>query len=174
VIRRLLAAVVMVCIWLPGLGTSAVFGHDAPVHAAAFAARSAAANGSWATTSRVSPRLAAKAGPRAIGPIGNPGAFAFEGTTGLASKGSAREVLSGLDATSAQLQAANRAIGRATSSSSINVGRYGERVVVQIRRPGTDGYQLVETVVARDGSRSVVQMAYDASGRLVHYDPKLP
>lgn len=70
------------------------------------------------------------------------------------------------------MSAANRSIGRATSSSAINVGRYGDRVVVQITRPGADGYQLIETVIAPDETRTVVQMAYDSAGRLVHYDPK--
>jgi hypothetical protein len=123
---------------------------------------------------RVSVRLDSyRLAPRAIKPTGNR-RVAFEGVTGLTSKGAARSALGGLDATSAQLTAANRAIGRATSSSAINVGMYGERVVVQITRPGANGYQLIETVVARDGSRTVVQMAYDSAGRFVHYDPKFP
>jgi len=59
-------------------------------------------------------------------------------------------------------------------SSTINVGTYGERVVVQVVRPGTNGYQLIETVAPVAGDGTVVQMAYDAAGRLVHYDPKYP
>lgn len=123
------------------------------------------------------PSLAVSSGlvaPRQIGPIGNPGAFPFRGTTGLADKAAAREALGALDGTPGQLSAANRAIGRATSTSSLDVGTYGRNVVIRIQRPGRDGFQIIETVVRPDGSKSDVQMAYDAAGSLVHYDPKFP
>ena len=111
----------------------------------------------------------------AIGPNGNPGAFPFSGSTGLTSRASAREALAGLGgATPEQIAAANRAIGRGTSTSTYNVGTFGEQVVVQVQRPGANGYQVVETVVSPDGSKFVVQKAYDATGQLVHYDPKTP
>lgn len=111
----------------------------------------------------------------AIGPSGNPGAFPFSGSTGLTSRASAREALAGVSgATPEQIAAANRAIGRGTSTSTYNVGTFGERVVVQVQRPGANGYQVVETVVSPDGSKFVVQKAYDATGQLVHYDPKTP
>ena len=111
----------------------------------------------------------------AIGPSGNPGAFPFSGSTGLTSRASAREAIAGVSgATPEQIAAANRAIGRGTSTSTYNVGTFGERVVVQVQRPGANGYQVVETVVSPDGSKFVVQKAYDAAGQLVHYDPKTP
>jgi hypothetical protein len=69
---------------------------------------------------------------------------------------------------------ANSAIGRATSTSSLEVGRYVPNVVVRIARSGADGYQVIETVVRPDGTKTVVQIAYDSSGRVVHYDPKTP
>jgi hypothetical protein len=117
---------------------------------------------------------AKSAAPTQIGPIGNPGAFRFAGARALETRSAARQALAELSATPAQLSGANRAIGRATSSSTIDVGTYGQRIVVRVSRPGHDGRQVVETVLDRDGAKTVVQMAYDSNGRLVHYDPKLP
>jgi hypothetical protein len=114
------------------------------------------------------------AGPREIGPTGNPGAFPFRGKVGLPNKRDARKALSSLDATSEQLALANRAIRRATTSSTIDVGKYGPNVVVRVRRPGRDGYQLIETVIKPNGSMSVVQMGYNSKGKLTHYDVKQP
>ncbi|MGQ0824617.1 MAG: hypothetical protein ACT4OX_06240 [Actinomycetota bacterium] len=93
---------------------------------------------------------------------------------GATSKTAAREGLAGLGATEQQVAAANRAIGRATSTSTIDVVQSGPNVIVRVARPGVDGHQVIETVVRADGSKSVVQLAYDSSGRLVHYDPKTP
>lgn len=86
----------------------------------------------------------------------------------------ARTTLSGLDTTPEQLASANRAISRATASSEIDVSMTGDDVVVRITRPGVDGRQVMENVVAPDGQKSVTQLAYDESGALVHYDPKSP
>jgi RHS repeat-associated protein len=96
------------------------------------------------------------------------------GVVSATSKAAAREGLAGLDSTSAQFAAANRAIARATSSSTIDVVQRGGDVVVRVARPGADGHQVIETVVTSDGTKRVVQLAYDSNGQLVHYDPKTP
>jgi hypothetical protein len=95
-------------------------------------------------------------------------------SSAFTTKAAAREALASLDATDAQLAGANSAIARATSSSTIEVGVEGTNVVVRILRPGGDGYQVMQTIVQQDGTKSVVQLAYNASGQLVHYDPKTP
>lgn len=56
--------------------------------------------------------------------------------------------------------------------STIEVVEEAGNVYVRIKRAGFDGYQVVESVIKSDGTKSVVQKAYDAAGRLVHYDPK--
>ncbi len=86
----------------------------------------------------------------------------------------ARKTLSGLDITSEQLVAANRAIGRATASTDIGVRTEGANVVVRLSRPGAIGSQVIESVITPTGEKSVVQLAYDQAGNLVHYDPKTP
>ena len=94
--------------------------------------------------------------------------------TGLTTKSSAPQALGQLDLTAEQLAAANRAIGRATTSSSIDVVLRGSEVIVRISRPGADGFQVFEYIVSPDGVKSVLQLAYDSTGSLVHYDPKIP
>jgi RHS repeat-associated protein len=90
------------------------------------------------------------------------------------SKATARQALSGLDVTPEQLAAANRAIGRATSSSTISLVARGSDLIVGVARPGLDGYQLFVTVVDQGGTTTVTQLAFDSAGRLAHYDPKKP
>jgi hypothetical protein len=82
--------------------------------------------------------------------------------------------LAQLDLTAEQLASANRAIGRSTTSSTIEIFQRGDDVVVRISRPGANGYQVMESVVAPNGAKSVVQTAYDSAGNLVHFDPKTP
>lgn len=94
--------------------------------------------------------------------------------TGLTTKSSARQALGQLGLTAEQLAAANRAIGRATTSSSIDVVQRGSDVIVRISRPGADGFQVFEHVVSPSGAKSVLQTAYDSAGNLVHFDPKTP
>ncbi|MEA2596848.1 MAG: hypothetical protein QOF01_3317, partial [Thermomicrobiales bacterium] len=50
--------------------------------------------------------------------------------------------------------------------------RDGANIVVRATRPGHDGYQVVEHTIAPDGSKKVVQYAYDSGGSMVHEDPK--
>ena len=45
-------------------------------------------------------------------------------------------------------------------------------IYIRAKRVGYDGYQVIESVIKSDGTKTVVQKAFDAVGRLVHYDPK--
>ena len=90
-------------------------------------------------------------------------------------KTDAREFVAQLSLPDPQAAAVNRAIARATSTSTITIARgRGGNMIVNITRPGRDGFQAVESTIARDGTKSVVQRAYNAAGRLVHNDPKTP
>jgi RHS repeat-associated protein len=93
----------------------------------------------------------------------------------LATKSDARQILKGLDLPEAQAAAANRAIGRATTSSTIEIGRgEGESIVIRISRSGADGRQVIESTIRPDGTKTVVQRAFNEKGQLVHIDPKTP
>ncbi len=73
----------------------------------------------------------------------------------------------------AQAAAVNRAIGRATTKTAIAITQdEGGNVVVTLTRTGRNGRQAIESVIAPDGGKAVVQKAYDEAGRLVHLDPK--
>jgi hypothetical protein len=73
----------------------------------------------------------------------------------------------------AQEAAVLRAIARATTSSTIGITQEADGgVVVRISRAGRVGFQVIESVVTPDGMKTVVQLAYDSVGRLVHHDPK--
>ena len=73
-----------------------------------------------------------------------------------------------------QKAAINRAIGRATRNSSLEIIQEGESVRVRIERPGDDGYQVMESTIDVTGNKVNVQMAFNALETLVHYDPKTP
>jgi hypothetical protein len=89
------------------------------------------------------------------------------------SKTSARGALSQLGLSEAQAAAANRAIGRATTSTSIELTQgEGGAVLVRLSRPGRDGYQVVESVIAKDGTKTVTQYGVNSEGTVVHVDPK--
>lgn len=88
-------------------------------------------------------------------------------------KAQARDAVVSLAWTSAQAASARRSIRRATSISTITVDRRQDLLVIGERRPGFDGYQLIESVVRLDGTKRIVQYAFDATGRLVHVDVKL-
>jgi hypothetical protein len=97
---------------------------------------------------------------------------AARAATGFTTKAAAREALKGLAASQAAKAAARKAISRATVNSTIEVVEEAGTVYVRIKRAGFDGYQVVESVIKSDGAKNVVQKAFDAAGRLVHYDPK--
>lgn len=86
----------------------------------------------------------------------------------------ARRTLRNLGVSDEQFAAANSAIGRATASTDISVDMQDGNVIVRLSRPGADGFQVIQSVIGPDGAKSVVQLAYDSAGNLVHYDPKTP
>jgi hypothetical protein len=99
----------------------------------------------------------------------------YTGAAGLATKAAAREVAENLGLQGAQRAGVRSAISRATSKESIDVIKQESGdVTVRLTRPGRDGRQVVESTVRPDGSKSVVQRAYDASGKQVHDHPKTP
>jgi hypothetical protein len=90
----------------------------------------------------------------------------------FAGKQAAKAAVQGMGLPAAQAAAAISAIARATSSSSIQILRQGQEVVVRIARAGANGYQVIESVIDQAGGKQVVQKAFDAANTLVHYDPK--
>jgi hypothetical protein len=93
--------------------------------------------------------------------------------SGPSSKPDSRRHLGQLGLPPDQQASANRAIGSATTSSTIEIVKRGSDVVIRVSRPGADGYQVIEHVVGPDGTKSVTQLAYDSKGNLTHYDPKV-
>ena len=88
-------------------------------------------------------------------------------------KAEARQIIDSMGLTEPQIKAARRAIVRATTSEDIAITRgRGAEIVIARSRAGHDGRQVFEDTVYSDGSKKVVQKAYDAAGNLVHFDPK--
>ena len=88
-------------------------------------------------------------------------------------KADARRAIDALGLTLDQAASAQRSIGRATTKEEIEIVRMGNGdVVVRRSRPGHVGHQVFETIIRPDGGKTVVQMAFDADGNLVHFDPK--
>jgi hypothetical protein len=81
--------------------------------------------------------------------------------------------LSGLSAEQAGTIAAKLGKG-AVDKITITAGEDGS-VVAAFQRAGRNGYQVIErTLNAAGKETSVIQRAYDAAGKLVHYDPWKP
>jgi hypothetical protein len=92
---------------------------------------------------------------------------------GFTSRSTARQALGQMGLSDAQAAAANRAIGRATTNTTIEITQgEGGSVVVRLSRPGRDGYQVVESVITEDGTKTVTQYGVNAQGTVVHIDPK--
>jgi hypothetical protein len=73
----------------------------------------------------------------------------------------------------AQARSARRTIQRATTSEDIDIVIMDSSdLFISRSRPGRGGRQVLEDTVKPDGTKEVVQKAYDAAGNLVHYDPK--
>jgi hypothetical protein len=73
----------------------------------------------------------------------------------------------------AQVAAARRTIVRATASDDLGVSKDPSGAILVTRtRLGRTGLQVFEDTIQPDGSKQVVQKAYDAAGNLVHFDPK--
>jgi hypothetical protein len=88
-------------------------------------------------------------------------------------KAEARQIINTMGLPATQEQAARRTIVRATASEDLEVVPQPSGAVLITRtRPGRNGKQVFEDTIYPDGSKQVVQKAYDAAGRLVHHDPK--
>ena len=95
-------------------------------------------------------------------------------STRFSTKTDARNRLQQMGLPEAQISAANRAIGRATVNSTIELIKDGEFVIVRLERPGIDGRQVMESIIDATGNKINLQKAFNASDRLVHFDPKTP
>lgn len=111
-------------------------------------------------------RIGKKSGARRSG--GKGGNFILSGL----SKSEARSFVHGMGLSQIQLSAVNSSIKRITSASVSTVKQNGSDVVIQIFRQGHDGYQVIETTVRINGSKTIIQKAYNSSGKLVHHHPK--
>jgi hypothetical protein len=98
---------------------------------------------------------------------------AASSVTEFATKAAARSALAEMGLPDAQAAAVNRAIGRATTKTTIGIAQ-GEdgNVIVTLTRAGRDGQQVIESVVSQDGTKTVVQKGINAEGVVEHYDPK--
>lgn len=95
------------------------------------------------------------------------------GTGAALTKGSARTALEGMTLPPNQLQAALRAIQRATLSDTIKMTvQKGGDLILKVSRPGRDGFQEFEHTISPNGTKQVIQRAYNSAGQLVHFDPK--
>ncbi|HYV35684.1 MAG TPA: hypothetical protein VE988_08265 [Gemmataceae bacterium] len=88
-------------------------------------------------------------------------------------KAAARAIIDGMAIPPAQSQAARRTIVRATASEEIDIVavKNGD-ILITRQRAGNVGKQVFEDTISPDGTKIVVQKAYDDAGNLVHYDPK--
>jgi len=117
------------------------------------------------------------AGEAGICPVGASstagGDIAGNAAVSFASKAAARAAVDEMGLSDAQAAAVKSAIGRATSSSTIDISvNEGGDVTVSISRAGVDGKQVMESIVSPNGAKTVVQKAFDSTGKQVHYDPK--
>jgi hypothetical protein len=88
-------------------------------------------------------------------------------------KAEARRIIEGMALPEAQAKAARRTIVRATASDDLTVtGQASGAILITRSRPGASGRQVFEDTIKADGSKQVVQKAYDSAGNLVHDDPK--
>jgi RHS repeat-associated protein len=100
------------------------------------------------------------------------GRQAIQSAVGLTTKAAAREEIGRMAVSEAAKAAARSAVSRATTKSTIDVVREGSTLIVRVLRPGRNGHQVIESVIKSDGTKTVVQKAFDAAGNLVHYHPK--
>ncbi len=88
-------------------------------------------------------------------------------------KAQARQIIDIMELPAAQAAAASRTIRRATTSEEIEVTLMASgELLVRRSRPGHIGQQVLEDTIAPDGTKRVVQKAFDAAGNLIHLDPK--
>jgi hypothetical protein len=88
-------------------------------------------------------------------------------------KAEARRIINGMPIPAAQADAARRTIRRATASEDIEISltATGE-LFIKRSRLGKIGSQVLEDTIKPNGSKEVIQKAYDAAGNLIHFDPK--
>ena len=88
-------------------------------------------------------------------------------------KAEARQIIDALGLPDPQARAARRSIGRATTSEEVDIVQQASgNLLVKRTRRGRVGYQVFEDTIRPEGSKEVVQKAYDDAGNLVHLDPK--
>ncbi len=88
-------------------------------------------------------------------------------------KPQARPYIDSLGLPTDQKAAAYRTISRATSTEDIDIVKMANGdLIIRRTRPGKVGYQEFEDTIRPDGSKTVVQKAFDNAGNLVHFDPK--
>jgi hypothetical protein len=88
-------------------------------------------------------------------------------------KSEARRIIDGMAIPVAQADAARRTIRRATASEDIEISvTVAGELFIKRSRLGKIGYQVFEDTIQPDGSKEVMQKAYDAAGNLIHQDPK--
>ena len=88
-------------------------------------------------------------------------------------KSEARTIIDGMGLPDPQVSSAKRTIVRATASEEIEVVLDASgNLLIRRERAGKIGKQVFEDTIRPDGSKVVVQKAYDATGNLVHLDPK--
>jgi hypothetical protein len=85
----------------------------------------------------------------------------------------ARQIIDSLGLPAVQSAAAGRTLRRATASEDIDVHRMpnGDLFITR-SRPGFVGRQVFEDTIAPDGTKQVIQKAYDSAGNEIHFDPK--
>jgi len=90
----------------------------------------------------------------------------------LATKSAARTAVTDLGLTEAQASAANSAIARATTKSTIDLIRQSTgELIVNITRAGRNGFQVMQSVISPNGAKKVTQYFADQAGK-VFADPK--
>jgi hypothetical protein len=88
-------------------------------------------------------------------------------------KSTVKNMIEKLPISEAQKSAAKSAAGRLTSESTIEIVKANNgNVIVNITRPGRDGYQMMQSVISANGYKIVVQYGLDALDNLTHYHLK--
>jgi len=88
-------------------------------------------------------------------------------------KSEARRIIDGMAIPAAQADAARRTIRRATASEDIEISvTAAAELFIKRSRLGKIGYQVLEDTIKPDGSKEVIQKAYDSAGNLIHQDLK--
>ena len=118
--------------------------------------------------------IGALAAGAAAGTVEAAGAASASSALNLGSKAAARAALAELGLPNAQASAAGSAISRATTTSTIDlIRRESGDVLVNVSRPGRNGFQVMQSVISPNGAKRVTQYTVNRAGR-IFADPKLP